>query len=290
MSLNVENYRAKFSFLQTAQVWPLTSRFNAEGWLRNFSSSDERLAMNLLNSFTYFNEEMVNQLLRASIQAMAFAARESSVPWSTYIDSTIFTFVKPENAHPVASGHEMLRRIRDKLGIPSAQILNPAPAIDEAVASGRILVFVDDILGTGDQFISHWRGLRTSDGRSVADLCRSSSLKVAFCCLISTAMGRNRVLEICSGLQVYSAQIIDETYTLLSENSRFWKPEIRTASINRIREISMEAGIIEGRPLDYWMGYGKLGLSVGFAHGVPDFTLPIFTHASPQWIPLVSEL
>jgi hypothetical protein len=292
MPVEEELLREKVTFLQTAHVWPLTTRLNADGWLGNFKEKEKKLGLNLLNSFIYLNEDVVNQLLRASIQKLSPHARRNGIEWSSFIDDSLFTYVPAEEAGPVNSGNVMLRRCRDILGIKSTQLQNPRSALDQSLTANRNLIYVDDFIGTGKQFIEHWKKLQTSDGRLAWHLCRDGRLKASYCVLVSTDEGRDAILSECPGVNIVSSHFIDDNYKLAGPRSNFWQPNIKDEMIKGIREVSARAGILEGRPPDEWMGFGRLGLALSFSHGTPDCTLPIFTHRSdrPRWIPLVGAI
>jgi hypothetical protein len=53
------------------QMWPLTARLNPRLWLSNFSDGELPFALNLLNSFIYFNQPMMDQLLLAAFQDLS---------------------------------------------------------------------------------------------------------------------------------------------------------------------------------------------------------------------------
>ena len=75
--VNHEFVSRKCSFFAAAQLWPLKSKVDPDGWLGNFDQDDRKYAFQLLNSFLYFSRTMVDRLFFSAMQGLS---REVATP------------------------------------------------------------------------------------------------------------------------------------------------------------------------------------------------------------------
>lgn len=154
----------KCDYLVEVRLWPLTHRLSPKRWLSNFRPDEMNHAISLLNAFLYFDKILVDQLLLGAFHGLSrlFCGTGTSYlsaqsKWGDFLDSVIVTGVQGEHPNPTDSGYTFLRMARQVLGIPEERILEPQKVITTLLERKPCpVVFLDDFVGSGNQFISTW--------------------------------------------------------------------------------------------------------------------------------------
>lgn len=284
---------AKCNYFVNVQLWPLKSKINPEQWLSNFTSDEIDHAVHLLNSFIFFPDAIVNQLFVSAFQDLSRTIRRPSEPfistraaWKTFCSDVLITYVTGETPNATDSGYTFARKARQLIDITENRILSPNAVLNELIANGpRPVVFVDDFVGSGNQFLATWnRPVRIRDGHTMsfqhyASVSRQTDF--FYCPLVCTQYGREQIVSKCPVVTLNSAHYLPPTYSAIADNSVIWPEHLRQTGPRFVETASRRAGI----PEDKWRGYRNLGLALAFDHGVPDATLPIF-YWNSGWKPL----
>lgn len=276
-------------FLANVQVWPLHSRLDPDRWLTNFTEDEMPYAVQMLHSFLYFSEPMVDQLLTAAFQGLSRVGIPldgdldvTQKKWNELKTNAIVTWVTGEVPSEADSGHVFIRKARQVLGIREGNLLSPADALNRLVKIGpRPVVFVDDFVGSGEQCVKTWSRILPGGAISFEQLAADPRYCFYYTPLICTQKGYQRLARECKGLVLNPAHVIPENYSLLAPDSVFWPDSLRERAADVIGKASARAGIPD------WQGFGGLALGLAFFHSVPDATLPIFYWEQNRWKPLV---
>ncbi len=147
------------------------------------------------------------------------------------------------------------------------------------------MVFVDDFVGSGDQFRKTWqREYETPAGRaSFATLAGAGAGPFYYCPLVCAEAGRKEIADHCTGVRLWPTHLLPPQYCANHPASLIWPDALRPRAQAFVEASSRRAGIPQHKA---W-GYGDLGLALAFSHGVPDSTLPILWWEENGWIPLV---
>lgn len=288
---------AKCDFFVDAQLWPLVSELNPRPWLQNFLDSEQAIALRLLDVFMYFSRPMVDQLFVAAFQQLSSTvATPGSMPlaiqiaWQQFFRDVIVTHVEGETPRSTDSGYLFARRARQLLGLSDGQIMQPTAALESwSRAPRRPLLFVDDFVGSGNQFASTWQRNRRLDSGGLLSFASAgvTSSKVFYCPLVATRIGLNHIRDYCPGVDVRPVHIVDSRNDgVLGDQSAAWSDDERAEAYGVIATASSRAGIpLKGD--DRWDGYEGLGLAMAFEHSVPDATIPLYYWEKSGWNPLV---
>lgn len=277
------------------QVWPLTPRLNPEKWLSNFDDDEQAFALHLLNSFMFFSDALVDQLLTAAFQNLsnlvATGAASRSRAWAHFCDRAIVSHVTGESPHSTDSGHLFARKARDILGFDEAQILSNEQALAALRAdSSRPLLLVDDFVGSGKQLISTWR--HEAGGRRDcydAFFREHPDSRAYYCPTICTEHGLGQIHTHAPHLDVSPGNLLSERYSVFHPQSLVWPSDMVTSGPAFIRRATLRAGIpADGSRRDLH-GVDRLGLSLAFHHSVPDATIPLMHWSQNGWWPLVRK-
>lgn len=293
-----------WKFFVNAQLWPRAARFDPKGWLENFDAADQKYAIRLLEGFTYFADELVEALFQAAFQNLSQLVVQNkdnyfsaATQWTQFLESAIVVRAEGNYSSDADSAFIFVRLARNKLGVQEEQLLSPAKALEKLRAMPRgNVIFVDDFVGSGEQFKDTWTknhwlsGHASASFKSLVSTIGSSSVGFYYCPLICTERGRKFIADNCPWVKVVPAHVLPETYSALSADSVIWRDDMREDGPLFVKRASERAGIPyrvgeEG----CWTGYRGLGLALAFKHGWPDAVLPIFTHQRNGWKPLLKK-
>lgn len=288
---------AKCSYFVDVQLWPLHSIVDPEGWLSNFKPDEMDHAVHLLYSFLFYSEDLVDQMFISAFQGLSRELTTSGRPplnlkgaWRTFVDGVIITYVTGEIPNVTDSGFTFARKARQLLNIPEDRIMSPDEALLQIYnKTARHIVFVDDFVGSGNQFIATWQrfvavsaSLQTSFKRAAA---ATRGNRFFYCPLLCTKSGFDRLSLTCPEITVAPAHLMSERYSVFSPESIVWPPDLRATAANFVRRASIRAGV---RDIS-WRGYNDLGLAVAIHRSVPDATLPIIYWNENGWKPLIQR-
>ncbi|MEF8720267.1 MAG: hypothetical protein V5B35_07175 [Candidatus Accumulibacter necessarius] len=279
---------AKCDVLKTAGLWPAEPRLRPRAWLGNFDPDDRPLAACLLDKFTYYNALFTDRLFVASYQSLGDGmSKGPRAPGRTLllqsIENALFTPVRGERPNPTDSGYFLCRKARQLLGIPEEQIVETAQALAHAYSGGTV-IFLDDFVGSGDQFLSTWQ--RNTNGHSFQDAMVREGFVGIYVTLITTDFGLNTIHSKAPDVAVCAAHVLDKKSTVFGLNTEY--PDIHDLLKKYTPRLNpKEAYIDDGYRL---FGYKTRGLLFGFEHSIPDATLPIFwAPGTGNWEPLIER-
>lgn len=291
-SAEVERALSRCRFFAESRVWPFHARIHPEKWLNNFTDDEIPHAVSLLESFLYFSPEMVNAMLVSVFRSLATevidvtaSPTDVRAAWTSFLNTAVFTHVAGEKPNASDSGHIFVRKLRQELGIPESRLFYHPEALAELEQRDSYLIFVDDFVGSGQQFTYTW----LADRPNVHGQLRSFSqvadpTKVIYCPLICTARGRARIEALRPvGIRVHAAHVIPDEYGALHPQSVIWPEHLRADAPDFLRVVSARAGV----PAAEQFGFDQLGLALGFDHSVPDATLRIIYWEENGWNPLL---
>jgi len=301
-SAPIDSFQVSEQFLATkcdyfvdVQLWPLTHRMSPRRWLNNFLPEEKEHARHLLNAFIYFSQPLMDQLLLSTFQSISRFLRDpgesflaTQQKWREFCDGIIVTCVRGEVPNPTDSGYMFLRMARQILGIDEGRIMEPKNAITAlAQHTTSTVIFFDDFVGSGEQFIQTWKhrenipGLGSISFELLASVMRGASF--IYCPLICTEHGRQRISASCPSVRLHPAHLLTTEYNAFSADCVFWPSNLQASVENFLKCASDRAGITE------WKGFHELGLTIAFEHSVPDATLPIFYWQQNGWYPLIQR-
>ena len=156
---------SKVGFLMDIGIWPVREELDPYGWLDNFTANERPFAFNLLNVFLYYDDRLVDALLRATIQQLSAHVTQSATSfteakerWHGFLSSTYVTYVQGENPNPTDSGIMFARKARQVLAIDETRIIEPSRALSAVLRNPQSSLILLDRL----------RGEREPDDRDLA--------------------------------------------------------------------------------------------------------------------------
>ncbi len=289
---------SKCNYFVDAQLWPTKVNLNPERWLSNFLPDEIEHAVQLLNSFMFFSDELTNRMFAASfhllsnrIRGRGVSYQSAKITWNSFIDNVIVTPVRGEQPNISDSGFSFARKARQQLNLKEEQLMDQEACLRALIDGPRSVMFVDDFVGSGAQFRTTWeRKIKLDRNTSVSfqDLAKARGSSFYYCPLVCTEMGYRYLLRYCPEVIISPVHILPSRYSALDPSSFLWPDHLRPSAISFLQKASQRAGIPDNNgKVDDWRGFRKLGLSIAFAHSIPDATLPILYWSKNGWKPLM---
>ena len=277
----------KCEYFSSIGIWPNKTVLDPVRWLDNFSNDEIEHALYLLNAFMYFAPTLVDQIFSSAIRTIGRLMSKNQ--WKVFLDSVLVTLVTGEKPNVTDSGHLFARRAR-QLGIPEERITSPEHACTQIQRGfDGAVVFVDDLVGSGNQFIETWRRPYRTQYESFMALAHVSRATFYYCPAFCTQLGLEQIKLACPEVTVTPGVFIPDNYGALAPDSVVWPTRLKSTAEQFLRSASRRAGIPDtgGTEPDDWRGFASLGLTIAFENSVPDATLPIIYWECNGWRPLM---
>ena len=269
--------------------------------MTNFNEDEFEYAHHLLNAFMYYSTPLVEQLFAAGFQSLSTLDRrngrrfpEAQSAWEAFCGSLIVTYVTGEQPNPTDSGFAFARMARQVLGIEEERIVAPEKALSLLVSDpNRPVLFVDDFVGSGDQFIKTWHRPHAIPSHGEHSFARQAlaghRARYHYCPAVCTAYGAREIATHCPGnLVLRPGNWLPDQNSAIHPESVVWPDQLRASGEQFVESASHRAGIPDHNGgVGDWRGYRKLGLTLAFSHSTPDATLPLFYFEENNWRPLI---
>lgn len=290
----IEEALAKCDVLKIAGIWPPEPKMRPRAWLQNFDPRDRPLAAFLLDKFSFYNGRLTDLLLIASYNSLGDGMPKGPNAPSREIliqaiSSAVFTPVKGEHPNPTDSGYLLCRKARQLLGIPEEYIVDTSEALKHAY-TGKPVVFIDDIVGSGDQFLNTWT-MNDLNGQSFKEAQRKTGFVAIYITLVTTKVGLDKIYRDAPEVAVCAAHVLEKKSTIYgidSDPELIKKIEAMLAKYSS--RLTPKEDYIANNQSYLTHGYKNVGLMFGFEHSIPDSTLPIFwSPGAGDWEPLIER-
>lgn len=262
-----------------------------DGWIQNFQSPEEKyFAARVLDTLIYRPDRQTIALMKQLFQrVLPDLARLSHIDTSlrgsyhALTDSATDPRVRivpviPPDAAPTKSGPLIARMLQRHLRFHTKWIMRPEEIISSPTQD-ITFVFVDDFLGTGEQFSQF---LVTTDLQY--HLANSSFV---YAPLVAHVNGLRRLRASYPTLHICAVEVLEDRHSLFNPNADCFPDGTNSVSVARefYYELLKKRKILIKGPER--RGYGQLELTYAFQHAVPDNSLPImWWHKSLEWQPL----
>lgn len=240
-------------------------------WLDQFVDEEKELAQYLAFKLINYSEKDYQQLVCHSITNIIKQVTLNTNQyqnlhgnmiddnhWNSLLEDTLSRVVICPMAveDAASSANFTARAIRDaNIGIHDGHICDIGN-ISTKIASNSTIIFVDDIIGSGDQVNDFFSSINSS---YLNFIHRYIAVAVAFKPTLNSA-------ESISKCKVVTSEFLDMGNDITCED--FWQDINYFQAKTMLNRIKQEYGVLTG--------HAGLALNVAFSHGVPDFTSPIY--------------
>ena len=273
-----EYVSARCESLIQHRIWEGFNLTRLRQWRRNFLTDEAQyFSACLLDSLIYRSESQTCALSRQLFQrSLPDVVRTDPLPISPFSDwlRLLADDVEPlirivpvisDDDPPTKSGFLIARLFKQVLRVNERWIISSAD-IPAHAGSTRVLLFVDDLLGTGDQF--------TRFAANLGDYCKTHY--VIYAPLTAHDDGIHAIRSQFPELRIAYAERLRQSQNLFHPDSRCFDDGINTpdGALEFQAKLFQELGIPLER--DQQLGHGGAGLAYFFHHACPDNCLPLF--------------
>jgi hypothetical protein len=293
----IEQVLERCKNLISSGIWEGLTQIRLDTWMRNFASATGRyFGACVLDSLIYRSEKQTISLMEQLFQrTLPDLLRRHpppggcSIPWGVSLRSPSFgpypsVCIVPVirwGDPPTKSGPALARLYRRHLHLTEQWMIWPWQ-IDAAKKVGfSQFLFIDDFLGTGEQFCEFAKqfGLSTS----------LQGCYAVYAPLAAHKDGISMVQKCLPDLHVVTVEAIDNSYSLFSEESPWFNDGLNSPPMARDYYDALVATLQLPIKSDALRGYGKLSLAYAFNHATPDNCLPIIWSEGIGWKPLLER-
>lgn len=236
---------------------------NIMTWLKNFESKEWDSALCLLERFDYYRESDISSILSNGIEQI-----RNDFQGNGTIKLHFCPIGKAgKSGHFILYYISNLLKYRDFKDITYAIYDNGSSINIDKLSETDIIVFIDDILGSGGTFLDY-----------INEVEIPSKFSKAILSVVYTSKAKRKILHSHPELRFYG-EIKDSAFD--DEHPLFgsWR---RT---KELREFSYKYGIALDKKCP--LGYGNSQLLIGFSHSIPNNTLPIIWKETANWHSLI---
>lgn len=293
----IEQVLERCKSLISSGIWEGVGQVRLNTWMKNFTSVEERyFGACVLDSLIYRSEKqtiaLMEQLFRGALTD--YMRREpppgnAAIPWLDLLRSSSFDpdpllRVVPVigwDDPPTKSGPALARLYRRHLSLNQNWMIWPWQIdLAKRVGINRFL-FIDDFLGTGEQFdeFAQQFGLSAS----------LQGCYGVYAPLVAHTAGIRKVKQCLPDLHVVSVEAIDDSYSLFSDDSTWFEDGVNSPQVAREFYDSLVARLEFRIKPEALRGFGKLSLAYAFNHATPDNCVPIIWSEGKNWKPLLER-
>jgi hypothetical protein len=276
-----------------SSVWQDLHVQRVSSWIGNFSDERDRyFAARILDGLIYRSppqtKALIDYLFVRALPEVSRGLKDVSAPddWvtpfvpSTPNSTTRFVPVIRDIDPPTKSGPLVARLVKRHLGISDNNIIWPfqiAKALNRGV---KLFVFLDDFLGTGDQFLKF---CRTNNIPSFFD-----SADFIYAPFVAHCAGIAAVKNVHPKIRIVCAELLDTTHQAFSPLCDCFSDGHNTCEDARkhYEDLIEKIGLRSSLGAKVWFGYGNLALTFSFSHASPNNSLPILWWRGDNFVPL----
>lgn len=232
-----------------------------ENWIQQFNEDEEQiLCLKLLKNIRFYNNKQIRQMCKTCHSKLLFDLdREKS-------EKIIFIPV----GKPGKSGNFLIYLYRLENHLKDSQIVE-FDNIEEQ-SNYDTIVFIDDLIGTGEQFSNFI-------DKSKLEKYKSEGKKIYYLALVGFEDGISRIIKD-NKINIKTAQKLTTTDLPLSKQCDILEEGEKT----KAKEILQEYG---GKLFkDNSLGFQNFGALVAFDYRTPNITFPIFWSDAKGWFPV----
>lgn len=286
----------RFRLLIRKRVLHKIDEIVLDNWLGNFISAEDRyIAARILDGLIYRSEPMLYSSIDQLLQCVLTSQLRQ---WDLYSPKSIEDFLSSlkdgDPSHPVRfvaidksfaneepgkSGDIIIRHVRQR-GRVSAKLTCSPESIPSLPDSVKVLVFVDDIIGSGKQF-KKFAKFHELD-------VHAARFKSLYCPMMAYDDGVATIQHAYPWLTVSPIEMLSERHRFYhadSEEANKWAAD-KTNTIADVREHVSALAVAAGIPPATKF---SLELLVAFDHSTPNNTLPLLWARSDKWHPLLTR-
>ena len=173
----------------------------------------------------------------------------------------------------VGSSYVLHGYLRNELGLNASWMLRSDQIKAEDLRDVSLVLFVDDFVGTGTQFVDAY-------GKRLGSL--TGSIPKLYVSLLAEESGLRYIQSMLPSIGCAAVEILTPEHALFSSSS-YDDPKNSTEAIRSFYEAFLADHSMYRRTGELEQGFGDLNLVVAFEHGVPKSSTPLLWWTEAPW-------
>jgi hypothetical protein len=290
----IQDISARCRSLIDRDVWRDLDVARFRRWMANFRTNEEKyFAACVLDGLMYRSKDQTLALIKHMLQRTLpdlMRLDPPGVPTPTDWPAALavpgrrgdpgvrLVTAVTQSDPPTKSAHHVGRLLKRHFSVSEDWIIKAWDIGDHFSRGVRIFIFIDDFLGTGDQFEKFY---------NVENIISHSGIYAAYVPLVAHAGGIAYLKQHLPIVRVKSVELLTESHAFFHVASKSFEDGINTPDLAR----SFYYDLLGNRGINLTTsdrgGFGGLELAYIFEHAAPDNCLPIlwWRHSS-LWTPL----
>lgn len=283
--------------LISSGIWEGITQVRLDTWMMNFASRTDRyFGACILDSLIYRSEKqtfsLMEHLFQRTLPDLHRQFPPTSAVHTSWLEQLRRSTLGPDpllrivpvikwDDPPAKSGPALARLYRRHLNIGQHWMIWPWQIKRAREVGIRSFLFIDDFLGTGQQFCEF-----------AGQFALHQQLRGCYSVyapLVAHEDGVKKLIGSIPDLHVVAVERIDDSYNIFSKRSHCFEDGINKPESARDYYDRLAASANFPVKPEALRGYGKLALTYAFHHATPDNCLPIIWAEGPNWKPLLER-
>jgi len=283
-----------------ARQWDALDKLSVQNWLDNFPAQCRYFSLRILRHLLYYSERDLEALLRETILHSVLGTdirRRFQLPskfgqYPSFLHYELCKAMERTALVPLLDGNRpsessltVTRTALQALGFKPYSFAFPDKLSEIKTTTCDRLIFVDDNLGTGDQFRTFWTQFEAEPGRSIADFCDThADWPIYYVVQVGLDQALNDLRGEFPRVHFLAGQIVAPDHGVFQPTSRCWLSEAeRIEATAALTEVVQPIGI-------QLLGYRDFDYAVVLHKNIPDWSLPLLWRGvKGEWTPLVER-
>lgn len=182
-----------------------------------------------------------------------------------------------DSLKPSESGNSVIGDLVHKCYISENQVDFHWNVNEEKLKKFKILVFVDDCVGSGSQLKKFWNSEAI---QNLKNICETYSIKIFYMVLVGYDKNLQKLKDLnkLEGIEIIVCDILNEKNRVFSDENIIWDKSTneKEMAITYFQKLKKEKGI-------NFYGYKKLDFAVILHDRLPNWSLPLFWKEMAGW-------
>lgn len=290
MRISVEENRILIPFMCRSNQWDGLTESKITEWLNNFHDIEgQYYALKILKNCLYYSENDIIELLRYGLYDLIFAkeikreiiSKKSITDAPSIVDAQMRALKNDalfiplqDSGKPHESGLQIIRYLVQHSIIDSSQTAFPEKISQEHLDKYKIVVIVDDCIGSGQQIVDYWN---SDELKSVKALAKAKGIAFYYLALVGYRDKINSTKPLLADLEVIVCDTLTDRHRVFEKDNIYWND---AEELEKAKKYFSDIQKTRGIPT---YGHDSLDFALIIHRNVPDWSLPIFWMKSTDW-------
>lgn len=225
------------------------------------------------------NEKIYGEIVKAELiqQGNIYISNSEALGRVNALKEASFFIPLLDSNKPHESGNGIIADLVHKQYFSANQVDYHFNVNEEKLKTYKILVFVDDCVGSGNQLKKFWN---TSEIQKIKDICITYGIKIYYLVLV----GYDKNLEILKeenklvGIEIVVCDLLSDKNRIFSDENIIWDKSTneKEKAIEYFEKLKRTRGVS-------FLGYKKLDFAVILHDRLPNWSLPILWKETLNW-------